>query len=661
MEPQSQEAQGAATPAAARPRLWRPLAAGTAIILLGAGLVWFCVAAVVPIWRVRRGLAIYADPTVSAFLTCKDERAFVENLGGPKAVRSSMMLYLNMPEAIAPHSALASYWFRYAGADALPAFERVMRRPETPVRMYAARGLVGLAIDTGDPALVPLLIESLNDPAMEVRREVIQGVEYISPLLSGLVPAMESLFEHESPATRFAAATGLWMATNDGRRPLSMLLGGLAEANPVTRKEAALALSFLGTRASAATPALERAARDPDPEARAAIVHALDVCRSDCVFVATTNWDNSLNKTFDDLADPNWEVRACAVLDLGATCGETLQDAVPALRRAFADENECVRDCAAYALRRFRPEDLAAPPVPLVVAMQFDDNRKAVVYRIGVKPPLAGKDALQREVARKVARRGELSVQIEPFTSFEPIFLYELDAARSACEAAGAKVLSVPELIAQELAAFCRADDREAQIALRAVGVHDGAMQFRVDDRLVGEHEALVDVLRTRIAEIEKDKGGFTLISLRFSAASELSIGPTGTDDIEHTAKKNCPQVWHFFRRTARWGWYYRTVVDSDGHPIPAEKHVDVFIISPCGGGNLYQMNGQRIEGEAALTAALGRELAEFRTGKEGPERFTLSVSLKAEVKPGITATEEQLELARKTVAAAEVEKREAE
>jgi hypothetical protein len=85
------------------------------------------------------------------------------------------------------------------------------------------------------------------------------------------------------------------------------------------------------------------------------------------------------------------------------------------------------------------------------------------------------------------------------------------------------------------------------------------------------------------------------------------------------------------------------------------DKPVLVNITGPCPGGSRYLLGGQPVEGEDALKAALAKALAEHRAGRKKPELYTLDVTLKVEVKPGITATEEQIAQARETIKAAGV------
>jgi hypothetical protein len=91
------------------------------------------------------------------------------------------------------------------------------------------------------------------------------------------------------------------------------------------------------------------------------------------------------------------------------------------------------------------------------------------------------------------------------------------------------------------------------------------------------------------------------------------------------------------------------------GYRSSHEKRVKVNIVDAVGRGNRYRLADRTLDGEKALTAALRSELAAYRRDKRGPQHYFLRVKLEVEVKPGVTATEGQILLARKTVAAAAV------
>jgi len=73
---------------------------------------------------------------------------------------------------------------------------------------------------------------------------------------------------------------------------------------------------------------------------------------------------------------------------------------------------------------------------------------------------------------------------------------------------------------------------------------------------------------------------------------------------------------------------------------------VKVNIVAPVDGGNRYLLGDRTVDGEKALTADLDKTLADSHKGQESAEGYFLSIKLAVEVRPGITATEEQLERA---------------
>jgi len=88
-------------------------------LLLALGLFSWLV--VVPVWQVRSGLknvGWYASGPVDSI---PGGRELVSELGGPRAATSKLMLYLRMPDFVAPGKALAIDVLRVVGPDAAEA------------------------------------------------------------------------------------------------------------------------------------------------------------------------------------------------------------------------------------------------------------------------------------------------------------------------------------------------------------------------------------------------------------------------------------------------------------------------------------------------------------------------------------------------------------
>jgi HEAT repeat protein len=629
-------------------RTWRPMILWSAGIVLALGLAWFIGAVVVPVWRTSRVLAAHTD--TGGELRVDDEEAFVRQLGGQANLISLMELYTRMPTIIAGDRYLAAWSLGCGGEDALPAIRRALKRAGPDVRAGALHAAAMLVYRTRNSEHLALLLDALDDRDGGVRFEsgkLLARLCKAAPEL-GVEAELEKHLGDTDFRPRNAAAAGLWRAAGKGAKPLGLLLAALEDSDPAVRKDAVMALADLGTEV--ARPALERAMGDADPEVRKAIRWARSRCVGVHLFIDD---DEEVDRAFASLRDLDWEVRARTALLLEEANSwfhtDSVDDAVVVLQQALRDENRCVRDCAAYALRSFTPEQLA-PRGPLVIEMFYDEKSLAVEYSVGGRSWVVGEEALREAVARKVRRRGYLAVRLAPFAEVAPIFQRELDAAKAACETADARVGELPELLSKDLVILLRTEARSAELTLRIVGVRDGVLQFRLDDRFAEGQDALLRVLSQRIGEVEKEKGGPTAISVAIKDAPELKVLDAQWKAIRLALEEAEPYLTD--------GWYMsgvfgkrRTVPGPDGKPIPADLPVEVRILGPGDGGNRYQIDGRTFEGEAAFSVELKRRLAEFRSGKDGPGRFALSVRLRVEVGPGVTVTEEQLTLARKTVA----------
>jgi hypothetical protein len=189
---------------------------------------------------------------------------------------------------------------------------------------------------------------------------------------------------------------------------------------------------------------------------------------------------------------------------------------------------------------------------------------------------------------------------------------------------------------------------RLESIRIEAVGVRDGVLQYRIgkDAGLIAGEAELTEAVRARIFEFRKADAGLIAVSPSFFPATELVIPDERRTTIEKAVQAAGPEVGPLFG--------YR-----DGGGRKNSRRVQVYVTGPLGAGNRYLFNGQTLDGEKALADALLKELAAFRAGKEGAlaQMATLYVELRVEVKPGITVSEEQLSVARRTVEASGVEK----
>jgi hypothetical protein len=289
------------------------------------------------------------------------------------------------------------------------------------------------------------------------------------------------------------------------------------------------------------------------------------------------------------------------------------------------------------------------PPGPVRVRVEVSD-KGYIRYRIGSNRVVESEEALREAVAGLVAEREGLSLWLTA-DGLGGVGKKDLNAVAEACRAAGATVAvdeTVPAM-PRDWAVFARAGKRSAQLKVKAVGVRDGELQFRVDDRLVQGNEELTGAVRERIAAIEKQKGGFTMITPTVSYASELVVSGDQRGAVWEAISASGDRV---YIGGGRFG--YR---DGGGRRSNVIKKVKLNIIAPHGKENRYQLGSRTLDGEAALVDALRGELAAWRDGKTAPNAHFLAVSVRVEVKPGVTATEDQIKLAHRTVKSADVER----
>jgi hypothetical protein len=274
------------------------------------------------------------------------------------------------------------------------------------------------------------------------------------------------------------------------------------------------------------------------------------------------------------------------------------------------------------------------------------NERGRLRYRVGSKTLVDSEDELRKALAERIEDRGSLSVMLttEPLSG---VTKKELAAAKAACLAAGAKIDSVDDsaMLPREMVAAVRSGKRKADLKVRAVGVRDGKLQFRVDGKLVEGNAALTTAVRKRIVEIEREKGGFTCISPTITHVSELVVTGEQWGAVSKAVFAAGDQMFGSFG--------YR---DGGGRISNVLKRITVYIVAQHGEENRYKCGSRTLDGEKAATDALRAELAEWRKGRKAPEIYFLDVSLRVEVKPGVTATEKQIELAHKTLNSAGVQ-----
>jgi len=255
-----------------------------------------------------------------------------------------------------------------------------------------------------------------------------------------------------------------------------------------------------------------------------------------------------------------------------------------------------------------------------------------LLFRVGGSEQLAeGNDALTQVLRRAVEGEeakagGVLPVVITYNVADELIQSDDQDrASRAAIIAAG------PEVHFPVWGVFGYRDGggrRIRMMRLEIVGACLGGSRYLLEGKPVKGDDALEVALAQLTAQTVAERSDRTSLALRVVLSDNANAGYQPSEEQIARAR--------------------RIIAAGTAEP---EKRVQINITGFCADGNCYRLEGQSVEGEVALKVALVKALAEHRVGRKRPEIYTLKLSLKVEVKPGVTATEEQISLARETIA----------
>jgi HEAT repeat protein len=196
------------------------------------------------------------------------------------------------------------------GKDSVPVLEACLQSPSNKCRQHAVAALGQLGADA-NAALPTLEKTCLSDRDPMIRLETARALHRIGRKTKEILPVLRELLAHEEEAVRFEAS----LAAGDlgpAAMPLAdALIERLHDANPATRRTAAVALSRQGKAVVGV------------------LVKALD--------------------------SPRPETRQGAALALGRIGGEA-KEAVPALLLRLKDESARVMVEAAEAIKKIDPE-----------------------------------------------------------------------------------------------------------------------------------------------------------------------------------------------------------------------------------------------------------------------------------------------------------------
>jgi HEAT repeat protein len=328
------------------------------------------------------------------------------------------------------------------GAVAVPDLATATRAVDDRVR----RGAVAALARSGPAAepAIPALVQALTDPDKEVRCGAARALGAIRSEKPAAAEALLKRLHDRDEEFRTACREGL---VGIGPGAVGPLTGALKAEDIATRRSAAELLRKIGPEARAALAALCAAAKDADPQVRAAAVTALrDVVTVPADGKIDAAGQSVLQALAGGLRDSDEEVRIAAhlgMIRLGAAAAPTLATALsekePAVRRLAAetlqklgpnartaagdliatlrDADAEVRDGAGWALEALDPElrtalpalrqALAAPPKPMPVEAMIKEACYRTVTDLAALA--AGEPGdLARQALRELSlRRGE--------------------------------------------------------------------------------------------------------------------------------------------------------------------------------------------------------------------------------------------------------------
>jgi len=234
--------------------------------------------------------------------------------------------------------------------------------------MSALSDLTGSLDDADEAALAERFVGLLADAHPAVRGAAATSLVRLGPTA---ISALEKALDN--PSLRTLAMELLAAAGSKAKPAVDNLVAALADADPATRGDAAVALAAIGPDAAEAVPGLAKllAADDKEAALRYAAAYALGRIGPAAAPVAETL--RGLSKSDDELMA---SVAVWALLKIEPDNKAQVAAAVPVLRKALRGERDLARLEAATALGELG--QAAASAVPILELVSEDDPLAAV-------------------------------------------------------------------------------------------------------------------------------------------------------------------------------------------------------------------------------------------------------------------------------------------
>ena len=212
------------------------------------------------------------------------------------------------------------------------------------------------------PPAIPLLVELLRHPQVEIRRLAADALIDLAPDTQSIQPALRRALRDDDSMVVADSARALGALRSRASPSVGALVNALTHDEPHVRIYAAEALASIGPKANAATRDLARALRDPIPGVRWAAGEALGSIGPAA--------QSAVPQLIEALKDEFLYVRICAAGALGSI-GPRAQTARSALKEAAKDL--ALRNEAEWALNKIagveseNPADSRPVRAPFVV------------------------------------------------------------------------------------------------------------------------------------------------------------------------------------------------------------------------------------------------------------------------------------------------------
>ena len=241
------------------------------------------------------------------------------------------------------------------------------------------------------PPAIPLLVELLRHPQVEIRRLAADALIDLAPDTQSIQPALRRSLRDDDSMVVADSARALGALRGKASPSVRALVNALSHDEPHVRIYAAEALASIGPPASAATKDLARALRDPIPGVRWAAGEALGSIGPAA--------QSAVPQLIEALKDEFLYVRICAAGALGSI-GPKAQTARAALREAANDP--ALRNEAEWALNKIAGVESERPVVSSVVRAPFVVPQQQTTVTQTGNPPVDWDPATGRNIAWSV-------------------------------------------------------------------------------------------------------------------------------------------------------------------------------------------------------------------------------------------------------------------